>query len=132
MLAPMRRAPEPVMIAGMHRVLVVDDHGGFRRYARVFLGESGLDVVGEAADGATAIAESRRLRPSVVLLDVQRPDIDGFEVARRLLAEPDGPAIILISTRDAADYGDRIRTSGARGFVTKSRLTAAAILELVG
>ena len=120
------------MIDRMHTVLVVDDHDGFRRYARVFLGASGLDVVGEAADGASAIAESRRLRPSVVLLDVQLPDIDGFEVARRLLAEPDGPAIILISTRDAADYGDRIRASGARGFVTKSRLTASAVLELVG
>jgi DNA-binding NarL/FixJ family response regulator len=119
------------MIDGMHTVLVVDDHVGFRRYARVFLDASGLDVIGEAPDGASAIAESRRLRPSVVLLDVQLPDIDGFEVARRLLTEPDGPAIILISTRDAADYGDRIRTSGARGFVTKSRLTASAVLELI-
>ena len=115
----------------MHTVLVVDDHEGFRSYARLFLGAHGFDVVGEAADGATAVAESVRLRPDVVLVDVQLPDVDGFEGTRRLLDQPDAPTVLLISTRDAADYGGRIATSGARGFLTKSRLTGAAIQELL-
>jgi DNA-binding NarL/FixJ family response regulator len=116
----------------MQRVLVVDDHEGFRSYARVFLAAHGFTVVGEAADGRTAVMEERRLRPDVILLDVQLPDDDGFEVARRLLSQPRPPAIVLISTREATDYGDRIAASGARGFIAKSRLTGAAVRELVG
>lgn len=116
----------------MQRVLVVDDHEGFRTYARVFLAAQGFAVVGEAADGATAVIEERRLRPDIVLLDIQLPDGDGFEVAQRLLSQPRPPAVVLISTREAGDYGDRIATSGARGFIAKSRLTGAAVRELVG
>jgi len=115
----------------MQTVLVVDDHEGFRSFARAFLGREGFDVVGEAVDARSAVVEARRLQPDVVLLDIQLPDGDGFEVARRLAADPRPPAIVLISTRDAADYGDRIASSGARGFIPKSRLSGAAVRELL-
>ena len=65
-------------------VLIVDDHPSFRASARVLLEAEGFDVIGEAADGASGIAEAKRLRPDLVLLDVQLPDIDGFDVASRL------------------------------------------------
>jgi DNA-binding NarL/FixJ family response regulator len=115
----------------VHTVLVVDDHAGFRVYARLFLTESGFRVVGEAADGASAITETIRLQPDLLLLDVQLPDIDGFEVARRLRERGVGATIVLISTRDASDYGDRIASSDVRGFVAKSQLTRAAVEALL-
>ena len=65
-------------------LLIVDDHPGFRGFARELLEAEGLDVVGEAADGASALAETERLDPDVVLLDVVLPGIDGFEVCDRL------------------------------------------------
>src|SRR5438105_2788065 len=79
-------------------VLIVDDHPSFRATARALLQAEGFDVVGEAEDGASALALVAELRPDVVLLDVQLPDLDGFEVAQRLGA--DGPAVVLVSSRD--------------------------------
>jgi DNA-binding NarL/FixJ family response regulator len=72
-------------------VLIVDDHDGFRSSARALLEAEGFDVVGEAGDAASALAAAARLRPEVVLLDIQLPGIDGFEVAARLAATPDPP-----------------------------------------
>ena len=72
-------------------VLIVDDHPSFRASARVLLEAEGFDVIGEAADGTSGIAEAKRLRPDLVLLDVQLPDIDGFEVAGQL-TNGNGPA----------------------------------------
>lgn len=65
------------------RVLIVDDHVGFRGFARRLLAALGMDVVGEVGDGLAALAEVARVRPDLVLLDVLLPDLDGFEVARR-------------------------------------------------
>ena len=108
-------------------VVIVDDHAGFRARARVLLVAAGYQVVGEAGDGESGVRAARVLRPEVVLLDVQLPDITGFEVARRIGEDPDPPAIILISSRDAADYGGRIDRSGARGFIGKGELSAGAL-----
>jgi len=108
-------------------VVIVDDHDPFRRFARAFLQAAGFQVIGEARDGATAIEAIDRLRPDVVLLDVLLPDLDGFEVARRILAGNRRPAIVLTSTRDAADYGRRIERSGATGFVPKADLAAVGL-----
>ena len=113
-------------------VLIVDDHAGFRAIARELLSKHGFAVVGEAADGDDGIRAAADLRPAVVVLDIRLPDLDGFEVTRRLLAHPPAPAVILVSTRDAADYGRRITTSGALGFIPKSHLsgdTLSAILR---
>ena len=112
-------------------VLIVDDHPSFRASARVLLEAEGFDVIGEAADGASGIAEAKRLLPDLVLLDVQLPDIDGFDVASRL-ANGAGPAIVLVSSRDAADYGDLIEQSGARGFIAKDELSGNAVSDLLG
>jgi DNA-binding NarL/FixJ family response regulator len=113
------------------RVLIVDDHAPFRVVARQVLGAGGYDVVGEAADGRSAIQATHELRPDLVLLDIQLPDIDGCEVARRLTAELNPPAIVLISARDAADYGSRLESCGARGFVAKAELSGAALEALL-
>jgi DNA-binding NarL/FixJ family response regulator len=114
------------------RVLIVDDHAPFRSLARAVLQVEGFEVVGEAADGLSALEAARRLRPSVVLLDVQLPDLDGFEVARRLAADADPPAIVLVSSRDRMSYRRRLAESPARGFISKAELSGAAVAALVG
>ena len=113
------------------RVLIVDDHPSFRASARVLLEAEGFDVVGEAADGAQAITEAGRLRPEVVLLDVQLPDIDGFDVAARLTGADDAPTVILVSSRDGSDFGPLVTRSGARGFVPKAELSGDRVQELL-
>jgi DNA-binding NarL/FixJ family response regulator len=91
----------------------------------------GYDVVGEAANGASAIDAARELRPDVVLLDVRLPDVDGFEVAERLAANGAAPAIVLTSSRDRSDYGYEIDDCPAHGFIPKSELSSEAITSLV-
>ena len=112
-------------------VLIVDDHDGFRESARALLEAEGFTVVGDAPDGAAAIAAVARLRPEVVLLDVQLPDADGFAVAERLAAGPDPPRVVLISSRDAAAYGSRIGAAPVCGFLAKRELSGAALAALV-
>jgi len=113
------------------RVLIVDDHAGFRGVARRLLQEIGRQVVGEAGTGAEALSESRRLKPDVVLLDIQLPDLDGLAVAATLNSEPQPPAVVLVSTRDAADYGPRLSDCGALGFIAKADLTAESLTSLL-
>lgn len=115
-------------------VLIVDDHPSFRATARALLESEGFEVVGEAADGASALAAAAELRPDLVLLDVQLPDLDGFAVSQQLLASTNGhaPAIVLTSSRDSADFGPLVEASGARGFVAKAELTGAALAALLG
>jgi DNA-binding NarL/FixJ family response regulator len=108
-------------------LLIVDDHAGFRSLARRLLTSGGFEVVGEASDGHAAVTAARRLRPDVVLLDIQLPDLDGFEVTARLADGGAGPVVVLTSTRDRADYGERVAQSGARGFLPKAELSAAAL-----
>ena len=107
-------------------VLVVDDHDGFRALARTMLEAAGFTVT-EAASGAEAAATARLIRPQLVLLDIQLPDFDGFEVARRLAAGEHRPVIVLTSTREASDYGALITSSPAAGFLPKDELTGAAL-----
>ena len=113
-------------------ILIVDDHGGFRAFARSMLEAAGFTVA-EAATGAEAAETARSVRPGLVLLDIQLPDFDGFEVARRLATQAGGPAqaggpvIVLTSTRDASDYGGRISSSPAAGFLPKDQLSGAAL-----
>jgi DNA-binding NarL/FixJ family response regulator len=114
------------------RILIVDDHPSFRSTARVLLQAEGFEVVGEAEDGDSAVRAAQELRPDVVLLDVQLPDFDGFEVARRLATMNGGsPAVILTSSRDAADFGPLVEQSGARGFVPKAELSGPALAALL-
>jgi DNA-binding NarL/FixJ family response regulator len=112
-------------------VVIVDDHPGFRSAARALLEAEGFDVVGEADDGQSALAAIGQLRPRVVLLDVQLPDIDGFKVAERLAREADPPAVVLISTRGVSSYRRRLGRSPARGFIAKSELSGNALSALL-
>jgi DNA-binding NarL/FixJ family response regulator len=113
-------------------VLIVDDHDGFRESARALLDAEGFAVVGDAADGAAALAAVRQLRPDVVLLDIRLPDLDGFAVAERLAALPEPPRVVLISSRDAAAYGPRLDATPACGFLAKRELSGASLAALVG
>jgi CheY-like chemotaxis protein len=112
-------------------VLVVDDHASFRTSARLVLEDGGFIVVGEAVDGASAVAQAQRLRPDVVLLDVNLPDTDGFAVTGRLLEDAAPPTVVLTSSRARDDFGPLIPESGARGFVAKAELSGAAVAALV-
>ena len=113
-------------------VLIVDDHPSFRTSARRMLETDGYAVVGEAADGASAIDAVRELQPDVVLLDVRLPDVDGFEVADRLVENGAAPAIVLTSSRDRSDFAYEIDASPAHGFIPKSELSAKAITLMIG
>jgi DNA-binding NarL/FixJ family response regulator len=112
-------------------LVIVDDHDVFRGFARTMLAAEGFDVTGEAQDGASAVAAVQSLHPDAVLLDIQLPDMDGFEVARRLRAIDGGPSIVLTSTREAADYGARITDSAVRGFIPKQDLSGAGLAALL-
>jgi DNA-binding NarL/FixJ family response regulator len=112
-------------------VLIVDDHASFRRAVRLVLEYEGYDVVGEAADGEEAIAQAKELSPDLVLLDVHMPGIDGFEVADRLSAEERGPDVVLTSSRDGSDFDQRVKKSGARGFVPKAEISGQRLAELL-
>jgi DNA-binding NarL/FixJ family response regulator len=116
----------------MPTVLVVDDHAGFRSRARLLLESEGYDVIGEAGDGITAIADADRLGPDIVLLDVQLPDLDGFDVAARITGGEDAPVVVLTSSRDWSDSPDLIARSGARGFVRKDELSGEAVGAFLG
>jgi DNA-binding NarL/FixJ family response regulator len=115
----------------MATVLIVDDHPCFRASARAVLEAQGYDVVGEAENGVAALRAVRELHPDVVLLDVQLPDFDGFEVAERLRANGNGPAIVMTSSRDVSDFGRLVAESGARGFIPKSEVSGATLTELL-
>jgi len=112
-------------------VLIVDDHAGFRAHAAALLDKAGYEVVGSCHDGRSALAAITTLRPDVVLLDVQRPDVDGFGVVAQLDAASGRPTVGLVSSREAADYGSRVDRSGVAGFITKADLSAQSLSRLV-
>ena len=107
-------------------VLIVDDHAGFRHAARALLEADGFDVVGESATGNDGLEAAGRLRPDLVL-----PDIDGIEVCGRLRGCPGGgPRVVLTSSRDASDYPPHFEHCGARGFIAKAELSGDALALL--
>jgi DNA-binding NarL/FixJ family response regulator len=112
-------------------VLIVDDHPSFRASARRMLEAGGYNVVGEAEDGASALAATRELRPEVVLLDVQLPDANGFDLAEEITQGNGSPMVVMTSSRDGEDYADLLVRSAARGFVPKSELTGPALAALL-
>jgi DNA-binding NarL/FixJ family response regulator len=112
-------------------VRIVDDHGEFRRAARALLEAEGFEVVGEAVDGESALSEVMRLRPDLVLLDIQLPDIDGFDVAAGLADLADRPVVVLTSTRSAASYRRRLAETSLT-FIPKGELSGAALAAVVG
>ena len=112
-------------------VLIVDDHPSFRASARMLLESEGFHVVGEAEDGESALAAIGELAPQVVLLDVQLPDLDGFEVAERIVMNGSGPKVVLTSSRDIGDLGPLGDSPCVRGFIPKAELSGAALEALL-
>jgi DNA-binding NarL/FixJ family response regulator len=112
-------------------ILIVDDHPSFRASARRLLECEGFEVIGEAEDGISGLEAAVRLAPDVVLLDVQLPDINGFEVAARLTENGRSPAIVLTSSRDVEDLGFLAGRDGVRGFIPKSELSGPALEALL-
>jgi len=111
------------------RVLIVDDHPTFRRFARRLLQDEGFVVVGEAEDGASALEAARSLHPDVILLDVMLPDISGL--LEIFATEAPAPAVVLTSSRGAADFGMALESSSARAFIAKSDLSGASLRAAV-
>jgi DNA-binding NarL/FixJ family response regulator len=105
----------------MIRVLLADDQSLVRTGFRMILrGEPGIEVVGEAGDGAQAVALARELRPDVVLMDIRMPDVDGIEATRRILGAADeGPAVLVLTTFDLDSYVYEALRAGASGFLLK-------------
>jgi CheY-like chemotaxis protein len=115
------------------RLLLVDDNDEFIATARRLLEREGLQVVGTATTGDDAVEKARRLAPVVALVDINLGGESGFDVVRRILdGQRDHARTILISSYSPDDFADLIAESPAMGFVSKSRLSAAAILEILG
>jgi DNA-binding NarL/FixJ family response regulator len=112
-------------------VVIVDDYAPFRSMARQLLEAGGFAVVGEAADGNSALREVRRLHPQLVLLDVQLPDLDGLTLATLLTTDEPATAVVLTSSREADDYGQRVKTCGARGFINKTDLSGESVAAVL-
>jgi DNA-binding NarL/FixJ family response regulator len=102
------------------RILLADDQTLVRDGFRSILEhEPDLEVVGEASDGREAVESARRLRPDVVLMDIRMPVMDGLEATRRLLADPDPPRILVVTTFDLDEYVYKALEAGASGFLLK-------------
>jgi DNA-binding NarL/FixJ family response regulator len=107
----------------MTRVLLVDDQALMRAGFRALLdAEDGLEVVGEAADGATAVQLARRLKPDVVLMDVQMPGLDGIEATRRIAADPglSGVRVLMLTNYGLDEYVFGALRAGASGFCSRT------------
>lgn len=91
----------------------------------------GFDVVGEVADGKAALEAIDELSPDLVLLDVQLPDMSGFDVCATLERREPRPDVVLVSSRDVSDYGELVSSSCACGFVAKGELSADALVALL-
>ena len=111
-------------------VLIVDDHEEFRELARMLLEDGGFSVVGEAGDGASALAAARGLHPDAVLLDIHLPDMDGFAVAEALSLEQPRPRVVLTSMDEDEAIESLLRRAGAVRFVAKRTLASTAITSL--
>ncbi|MER5515260.1 response regulator transcription factor [Streptomyces sp. NPDC002763] len=115
--------------AGPPRVVVVDDQALVRTGFRLILTADGIEVVAEATDGHQAVDAVRRTRPDVVLMDIRMPELDGLEATRRILANPDPPRVLMLTTFDLDRYVYAALSAGASGFllkdVTPEHLTAA-------
>jgi DNA-binding NarL/FixJ family response regulator len=103
------------------RVLIVDDQSLVRAGFRMILeSEPEIEVVGEAADGLTAVLAARETQPDVILMDVRMPNVDGLEATRRLLdGKDEGPRILILTTFDLDEYVYEALRAGASGFLLK-------------
>ena len=116
------------MIGSVRTLVIVDDHAGFRASARALLELDEFAVVGEAVDGAGALAAIARLAPEVVLLVIGLPDMSGFDVAERIAERT---VVVLVSSRSPDQVSARVHGCGAVGFIAKDELCGAALEALL-
>lgn len=112
-------------------VLIVDDNATYRESARALLEADGYSVVGAAASGEEAIVAIERLRPEIVLLDIQLPGLDGFAVAERLTTLHEPPTVVLISSRAPAAYAPKLAKAPAKGYISKHALSGKSLASLL-
>src|ERR1700755_3411780 len=112
------------------KVLIVDDHPSFRSAARLLLEHEGFEVIGEAEDGASGLQATTELHPDLVLLDINLPDLDGFDVCSRITLDHAAPKVVLTSSRDPREFGPLVGRSGAKGFARRGELWAERICAL--
>jgi DNA-binding NarL/FixJ family response regulator len=102
------------------RVLVADDQSMVRAGFRMLLsGEPDIDVIAEASNGLEAVAKAARFRPTVALMDIRMPELDGLEATRRILSAQDPPRVLILTTFDLDEYVYEALRAGASGFVLK-------------
>jgi DNA-binding NarL/FixJ family response regulator len=128
--------PGPGPAQAAPRVVIADDQALVRTGFRMILNARGIDVVGEAADGAEAVAAVRRLRPDVVLMDIRMPNMDGLEATRRVVEQAPGCRVLILTTFNLDRYVYTALAAGASGFllkdVTPQHLAAAVRLVDTG
>jgi DNA-binding NarL/FixJ family response regulator len=102
------------------RVLVADDQSMVRAGFRMLLtGEADIDVVAEASNGLEAVDKAARFQPTVVLMDIRMPELDGLQATRRILADDDAARVLILTTFDLDEYVYEALRAGASGFVLK-------------
>jgi DNA-binding NarL/FixJ family response regulator len=116
--------------AVQRRIVIVDDHAGFRACARRLLESEGYRVIGEAPDGQSGLSQARELGPELMLVDVCLPDIDGFELCARLGELDPAPAVLLTSSRDCAELESLAPCGCVCGVVPKDQLSGQALDDL--
>jgi DNA-binding NarL/FixJ family response regulator len=102
------------------RIVLVDDHAIVRKGLRVLLeGVSGFEIVGEAGNGADAVALVRECRPDIVVIDIAMPGLNGIDATRRILEEQPGTAVIALTANKEARFAGELLKAGGRGYVCK-------------
>jgi DNA-binding NarL/FixJ family response regulator len=112
-------------------VLIVDDQAPFRAAMKAVLRRATeFELVGEAANGNEAVALAEQLKPALVLMDINMPEMNGIEATRTLVSQQPGVVVILCSTYDASDLPPEVATSGARAYLNKEHLGADTLRRL--
>jgi DNA-binding NarL/FixJ family response regulator len=114
------------------RVVIADDQTLFRTgLARLLDEDSRVEVVGQAADGAEAVALALKLKPDVILMDLKMPNVDGIEATRQLVAADPSVNVLILTTFEADNYVIQALKAGARGYVLKDSLASAIVSSIV-
>ena len=114
------------------RVLIADDHRLFAEALEAILaGESSIEVVGRARNGAEALELALQLDPDVVLMDISMPVMDGVEATRRIREARPNACVLMLTGSNAATDIDRSRDAGAAGYVTKDRIASQLVEGIV-